>query len=632
MKTTISPVVTVLRLLAVALIGCATAHAASSPPVITAISPNNIQAEGGIPLTFTGSGFSDATSAVVGGVEVMDLQVIDDHTLVVITSADMNAYAPEVSVTTPAGTRTVSGLLTMDPVQQGMPSPAPFDVYTDPGAFQTALSGGTSLTLPVQAPASGTTQDVSPSYSIGSAGYSATSLTLYHDGYYGNMNYVGAEGSSLGVAISGGYTAVQFYIASFSHPADHFTFSVNGGPASAPFQINGEPLASFIGIQSTVPITSLLIANLDHPGSEIDILPYNPAAIYSIDTGLAVANAQAQGLISGIQSMIGNVNGHLFGLMAGEGEEDANDGIGANLDYGVVLGQGDGPEKNPIAQKVQRSRQWQVFTTVNYGNASLRPINNQAGVQVDSWSPSIGIERHLTRSLTHGIAVSFLHSTQGYTGGLGSMRLEGPAFSTYFAYARKNFWGSLLYNFGTYDLDSTRNPGFGFAQAQGSTRAYTNAVQYNTGWNFRFQQNTLVTGPFAGIDYLHGSINAYSENGGGLAALRYGRQSFDSLVARVGWSASKKLTTDWAVITPQVRLSYERQNLQNNNGTSVSLINAPFGATGGGQSPGQSYMVAGAGVNFQFNDQLSLMLNYQGQLLRENMQAHFASVRLGYSF
>ena len=71
-------------------------------------------------------------------------------------------------------------------------------------------------------------------------------------------------------------------------------------------------------------------------------------------------------------------------------------------------------------------------------------------------------------------------------------------------------------------MSSTRNPGFGFATALGSTHTNTNAIQYNTGWNFRFQNNTLVTGPFAGIDWLSGTVAGYSESGGGLAALSYG--------------------------------------------------------------------------------------------------------------
>ncbi|OYW27099.1 MAG: hypothetical protein B7Z47_06980, partial [Chthoniobacter sp. 12-60-6] len=208
---------------------------------------------------------------------------------------------------------------------------------------------------------------------------------------------------------------------------------------------------------------------------------------------------------------------------------------------------------------------------------------------------------------------------------------EGPTLSAYVSYVRKGFWSSLLYSFGAYDLDSQRNPGLGLPVASGSTNSYVNAVQYNTGYNFRFQNNTFVTGPFIGIDYLHGSVDAYSETGGGIAALAYGEQTFESLVTRVGWSASKKIDAEWATITPQIRLSYERQNLKN-NGTSVSLINAPFSVSGGNQSPGQDYVVFGSGVNFEFTPEFSMLLGYQVQMFRSNMESHFGSVRFGYKF
>jgi len=350
------------------------------------------------------------------------------------------------------------------------------------------------------------------------------------------------------------------------------------------------------------------------------------------NSGLPMANAQNQAIIGSMQAATGDVNNHLFNLRNGGGEESSDGSIASTLDEGVIVGQGDGPEdKNPTAKRVLRSRQWEVFTTVNYGNVRLSPINNQAGVQLDSWASSVGVERHLSRGLTLGFAATFLQSTQTYTGGLGKLDLEGPTLSAYLSYVRKNYWSSLLYSFGDYDIGTHRNPGFGLPVAQGSTRSFTHAVQYNTGWNFRFQNDTLVTGPFAGIDYLHGTVDAYSETGGGVGALSYGKQTFQSLVTRVGWSTSKKFDTTWAVITPQVRFSYERQNLKN-NGTSVQAINAPFTAAGGNQTPGQDYMVIGAGVNFQFTPDFNMQLGYQTQIFRNNMEAHFGSVRFGYRF
>lgn len=381
---------------------------------------------------------------------------------------------------------------------------------------------------------------------------------------------------------------------------------------------------------SSLGLATGFVGTFDQTTGIYSIADHRPE-MTSQTSGLPMANAESQSTLSGAQTSTNDVNNHLFNLRSGGGEEDGPDGsIASSIDDGVVVGQGDGPE-NPIAKRIKRTRQWEVFTTVNYGNVKLSPISNQSGVQVDSWASSVGIERHLSRGLTLGFAVTYLTSTQTYTGGLGRLNLEGPALSTYLAYVRKAFWGSLLYSFGDYDLDSTRNPGLGLPTASASTRSYTNAVQFNTGWNFRFQNNTFVTGPFTGIDYLHGTVDAYGETGGGAGALKYGRQTFQSLVTRVGWSASKKFETNWATITPQLRLSYERQNVRN-NGTSVSLINAPFTATGGHQSPGQDYMVIGTGVNFIFTPDFSMLLGYQVQLFRNNLEAHFGSVRFGYKF
>ncbi len=380
---------------------------------------------------------------------------------------------------------------------------------------------------------------------------------------------------------------------------------------------------------SSLGLATGFIGTFDQTTGIYSIADHRPE-MTTQSSGLPMANAEGQSINSGVQTATNDVNNHLFNLRSGGGEEDSDGSIASSLDEGVVLGQGDGPE-DPIAKRVKRTRQWEVFTTVNYGNVRLNPISNQSGVQIDSWASSVGVERHLSRGFMLGFAATFLQSTQSYTGGLGNLHLEGPSLSAYVSYVRRNYWSSLLYSFGDYDLGSQRNPGLGLPTASGATNAYTNAVQYNTGWNFRFQNNTLITGPFAGIDYLHGTVDAYTETGGGAGALHYGKQTFESLVTRIGWSASKKIETTWASIIPQLRLSYERQNLKN-NGTSVNLINAPFSAAGGNQSPGQDYMVIGTGVSFQFSPEFNLVLGYQTQIFRNNLSAHFGSIRFGYRF
>ena len=397
---------------------------------------------------------------------------------------------------------------------------------------------------------------------------------------------------------------------------------LNSGDANA-----GSFAASLALNDSSLHLASGFTSYLDPSDGVFSIIDTNG--------GLALAAVEVQALVSGGNTVTSDLNGHLFNLRSGGGEEGDDSGsITAALDDGVIVGEGDGDPKkaSPIAKRVARSRQWEVFATVNYGNVKLNPIRTQSGVQIDSWASGVGAERHFSRGLTLGFAASFLQSNQGYTSNAGSLHLEGPALSAYVSYVRGGFWNSLLYSFGTYQMDSIRNTGVAFPTAFGTTRTYTHSVQYNTGWNMRFQNDTLVTGPFAGVDYLHGSVDAYNETGGGLAALHYSAQSYQSLVSRVGWSASKQIKAGFGTITPQVRLSYERQNIKNNNGTSVSLINVPFSSTGGQQAPGQDYLVAGLGVSLAFTDRFSLMLSYQGQFFRHDLQAHFGSIRFNYQF
>lgn len=349
----------------------------------------------------------------------------------------------------------------------------------------------------------------------------------------------------------------------------------------------------------------------------------------TIQSGLQTAAVQDQSILGAFQGLLGDINGHLFSLRGGDGSGDSG-GIGAAVDQGVVMGEGDGPEE-PIAYQVPGKRRWKIFTTVNYANVSLSSIGSQNGARSQSWSPGVGIERYFTDHLALGFAASLLETHQSYSNGAGSLDMQGVVLSAYASYVRRNCWLDLLYSYGRIDLDAERRPA-GFPTATGETTAWTNAVQLNGGWKFHVPRWKLSHGPFAGVDWLHVNVDSYSESGGGLAALAYGSRSFDSLVTRVGWSVSREFTTDFARITPQVRMSYERQNITRNNGTSASLINLPFSATGSSQQPGQDYLVAGAGVNFAFNDAFSLLITYQGQYFRQDMQAHYGGVRVSYRF
>jgi len=581
----------------------------------------------GTVLTITGGGVVNVSGTGISGASASSDLVVDGTTLVVSADSDYN------------GPTTVQNAATL--VANAAVTTTRLDLSSDSvlagtGAISTAMNESIFIngTLSVGDPAVPAT---ATSFALTTSGTGAVMLgadsvvrlDLFSGAGLGNnlSNAAAADSINLHGRLDGSAGVIVV----IGNPNGMTGF--HGGDQWQLVKLNS-------GDANAGRITSELALNDSSLGLASGVTSYlDPSTgIFSIiDTngGLALAAVEGQALISAGNTVTADLNGHLFNLRNGGGEEENPGTIAASMDEGVIVGEGDGdPTKKdcPIAKRVPRTRQWEVFATVNYGNVRLSPIRTQSGVQVDSWASGVGVERHLTRGLKLGFAASFLQSTQGYTSNLGSLYLEGPALSTYLSYVGGGFWNSLLYSLGTYQMDTTRNPGAPFPTAYGSTRTYTHSVQYNTGWNFRFQNKTLVTGPFIGVDYLHGSVNAYSETGGGLAALHYSAQSYQSLVSRVGWSASKQIKTRFATITPQVRLSYERQNIRNNNGTSVSLINVPFTVVGGGQTPGQDYLVAGLGVSLAFNERFSLLLSYQGQFFRHDLQAHFGSIRFSYQF
>jgi outer membrane autotransporter protein len=351
--------------------------------------------------------------------------------------------------------------------------------------------------------------------------------------------------------------------------------------------------------------------------------------IIDVKGGLDQAAATNHSVMASMQGMMGELNGRLFMLRASR-EAQYEGTLADTMDSGVTLGEGDGPGKNPVARQMPASTSWEAYTMVNYANISLGNIQGQAGVDSETWAPGVGIEKRLDTKLTIGFAASMLETNQTFTGGVGSMDISGIAFSAYGSYVTPEFWADVLYSLGSFDLDSTRNA-TGFPAANGGTTATTNMLQFNAGYTHRDAEYGFVYGPFVGVDWMRMNVDSYSETGGGIGALAYADRTADSLIARAGYSFSSTFATSFAKITPQIRIAYERQNIQSSS-TAVSLINQPFSVSSNGQAPGADYMLVGAGVNFAFTHNFGLLLSYTGQFLRENMSAHFGAVRFNYRF
>jgi outer membrane autotransporter protein len=205
---------------------------------------------------------------------------------------------------------------------------------------------------------------------------------------------------------------------------------------------------------------------------------------------------------------------------------------------------------------------------------------------------------------------------------LGQMDINGLELSAYGSWTSGPFYVDGLYGFGLYNDDIRRNTLLG-STASASPGATTHTVNLNTGYNIALGKG-LVTGPTLGAAYTHGRLDSYTETGGGSANMHVDAQSFDSLITDLGWQATYEMPVPVGLLTFQVRTSWRRENLSDNDAVRIELVQSPFllvdphggftrtGSFANEASPASAaadYWVLGAGVRLDLAKSAAVLLN-----------------------
>ena len=305
--------------------------------------------------------------------------------------------------------------------------------------------------------------------------------------------------------------------------------------------------------------------------------------------------------------------------------------------------------KDPVADgKIvfEPVKRWQIITAFDYGYYDQDNLSQVSkAFDTDSYAATVGVEYLLTDWLAVGAAWSRLESNTELTGNLGGIDLEGSLLSGYLTAFVGNTWADVLYAYGNYDNEISRNTLLG-SRALGDTESYSHNLAVNLGHNFAFGQQ-IVTGPQSGLDYATGGINGYTEHGGGSANLLYPDDNFESMTGRLGWSVSYLRDAGFlGRMTAQFRAGWAHEFMPEADLVSASLVQSPFlliqgnraarlggfGASRDGAHPGQDWLDLGAGLRFDLDCGANLKFEYQGQFGRDGASAHFGSVKLGYKF
>lgn len=192
-------------------------------------------------------------------------------------------------------------------------------------------------------------------------------------------------------------------------------------------------------------------------------------------------------------------------------------------------------------------------------------------------------------------------SIQSYTGGIyGGWHRDGYYLNGLATVARNEYASARDILFDGYD-----------STAEGSAGGDQQSVNVDGGYDW-YARDGLTLGPVAGLQYVHLAVDGFDESGGGGADLAVDGQYVNSLQSRLGARAGYKLQLKpETVFAAEFMAGWQHEYLNDSRGIDADFIGSGLGKFSvQTDSPMRDAAVIGAGVNFTFDDRVTLYAEY----------------------
>lgn len=307
--------------------------------------------------------------------------------------------------------------------------------------------------------------------------------------------------------------------------------------------------------------------------------------------------------------------------------------------------------EQPVGMTVmpQTDSPWRGFVLSSGSHFDQDTGLNNPGQSGESWSGAAGLERILNPHLLVGVAISGGDSSSD-VGNLADIEVEGVAGHLYGTLLKDGFYVDTRYSLGALEADATRLAAPGVT-GRSSADSLNHAVYFETGRQVQVGQWT--TGPYAGLDYISGRIDAFSEQGAGRFNLLVAEQDYDSLVGEIGWEIAREKSHQWGTLASKLRAGWNHEFLDGIGGNAgFGYETSPVGRLIGGnfvsrgtpltgsfaiEEPGDDYLGLGVGLAAEVAEaglfeSCRIGLNYESQLFREDFFEHYLSGQITFRF
>lgn len=253
------------------------------------------------------------------------------------------------------------------------------------------------------------------------------------------------------------------------------------------------------------------------------------------------------------------------------------------------------------------------WSKVDSGFGSLANSFNQPGFKFDNHNFVFGADYRLKDNWVAGGSFAYRHNNASFNAGRGETTNDSYTGALYTAYnITDEAHVEATASYGGFNYDTRRNITVNgqSSVAKASPTGGQYAFSWGGGYDFNFQ--ALTVAPYVRGEYMNLDIDGYSESGS-LYAVRFGKQSIESLTSTVGIQTAYAISFPWGVLIPQLRGEWHHQFKDGQRRIQTGFINDPLNQTFvmTSEGPSRDYYTVGGEVSSVFAGGVSAFLAYE---------------------
>ncbi|MFC4763153.1 putative Ig domain-containing protein [Dyella koreensis] len=286
------------------------------------------------------------------------------------------------------------------------------------------------------------------------------------------------------------------------------------------------------------------------------------------------------------------------------------------------------PGQGQRAQSTGQPGEWSVWTggAVNFGKT--QPGASDNGIDFTTSGISMGADRAFGDKFALGAGVGYGHDTSDIGRHNSRSTVDSYSAAVYGSYRPVPLvYVDALVGYQKLSFDARRYVTDNGNTVNGSRDGKQLFASLSVGYEHRTEDGMLMS-PYGRFDFARASLDAYTEHGDDVYALRYERQTVKTSTGVLGVRAQWTAKRDYGVWMPQLRVEF-RHDFQ---GASVAAMR--YADLLGGPlyeailpSQNRNHTLVGAGVMLQTLHGLSLRVEYQNLL--DNGTKDNQSIQLG---